>query len=129
MSNTTSINDSLKGAGLWTGAMALPLLVWLIPNANTRLVLLTLVYPIVMSKLSRNGNFWVDSGIIAVASVITFLVAQLLKMWKPMKDAVEDPDSNVWVAIIFFSLLLFAFGGSIFAARTFEPLYKSSNFI
>ena len=121
----------MKGAGLWTGAMALPLLVWLIPNANTRLVLLTLVYPIVMSKLSRNGNFWVDSGIIAVASVITFLVSQLLKMWKPMKDAVEDPDSHshIPVAIIFFILLLLTFGGSIFAARTFEPLYKSSNFI
>ena len=119
----------MKGAGLWTGAMALPLLVWLIPNANTRLILLTLVYPIVMSKLSRNGNFWVDSGIIAVASVITFLMAQLLKMWKPMKDAVEDPDSHYLAAITFFSFLLFIFGGSIFAARVFEPLYKSANFI
>ena len=86
--------DISKGLGLWMVAMLTPLLMTYIKNGEFRILVLTLIYPNLISFLSRSGRFWVSHQVIAIASIVAFVTSLLLRFSSSARDALDNPDSN-----------------------------------
>jgi hypothetical protein len=118
--------DLAQGLVLWTVAMLLPLLMTFIKNGEFRILVLTLVYPNLLSFLARSGHFWVSHKVVLAASLAAFLVSLLLRLSPKARDAIDNPDSALSGVLI--ATIVIVFFAAMWGASAALGMYDSSNF-
>ena len=124
---TTALSATSVALSLWSIVMLIPLLLWYISNKDFRLFLY-LFYPVIIAFVSRQGLFWVKMDVIAISSMVTFLVGYLISLNKKAKEAIEKPSTHKGLSSIIFTFLSFVFLAIIFGASRITYLYNPSNF-
>lgn len=123
----TALSATSVALSLWSVVMLIPLLLWYVPSKDFRLFLY-LFYPIIIAFMSRQGLFWVKLDVIAMSSMITFLVGYLISLNKKAKDAMENPNEHKGTSALIFTSLSLIFLTLIFGASQITYLYNPSNF-
>lgn len=115
---------ALKAYSLWVLAFMIPLLTLLVPNAYSRIFMMSLVYPLVLSFLARTGRFWVSHIVLLLSAVITFIYLFLLvKFNKTVKDSLDKVESDPKVSGTVLASSLIVFGIVLFLCSSFMDLY------
>ncbi len=123
----TALSATTTALSLWSVVMLIPLLLWFISSKDFRLFLY-LFYPIVIAFMSRQGLFWVKLDVIAISSMVTFLIGYLISLNKKAGEAMEKPSEHKGMASLIFTTLSLIFLGIIFGASQVTYLYNPSNF-
>jgi hypothetical protein len=65
---------------MWSVAMLLPVLITYYNKVNPAVsaVLLTVLYPILLSFLSRRASFWVTSTVVMLASIVSLITSLVI---------------------------------------------------
>lgn len=125
----TKLPTVLKGASLWAIALMFPLVLWYVKSGEFK-TLVFLVYPIILSLLSRSGLFWIRSNFIAFSSVITFLFALILRQNRRVAKSLENTEDNKEVSAVVLTSVSIVFLLSIIMMGLFvDSLYDSGEFI
>lgn len=122
--------DLFKGVGLWTVAMVMPVLMLYIPNATFRIIMLTLIYPTVLSYFCRFGHFWVSHGVLLISCAVTLIFAWAVKQ-SPDADAAigSDPQKNKAITGAVMGSILLVFLTTMFVtAKWGVSMYDVSEF-
>ena len=126
---STATLDLFKGVSLWAIAMVIPVIMMCVPNATARIILLTLIYPTMLSFFSRFGHFWVSHGVVYAACGLTLLFSWLLTLSPQAKDAIENPEKNEAIAGSVMGSILALFLIIMFVASKWGiSMYDISNF-
>lgn len=108
----TSLNTIRKGTSMWAIAMIIPFVIMFnrtMPDTVNPL-LMFLFYPILMSFLSRNGEFWVDQKVVAGSAVLASILAIVVsRLSTNAKKAIKNPDDNRRDAIIYYGSITVSF--------------------
>ena len=124
-----SLVGTLQGVGLWALAMAVPAVMMYSTNATVRVLLLSFIYPAMISYFCRMGHFWVSHASIMIAAGVTLIFGFLVKMSPTASDAIEDPKKNPGVTGAVIGSMLAVFLLTMFLAAKFGPsLYNVSEF-
>ena len=75
-----SMGQLFIGVLMWTFVMLMPSLISYYKDSNptVSLILLTSLYPIILSYLSRSGSFWVSYPVIMISSAIALAISLTL---------------------------------------------------
>lgn len=116
------------GAALWTLAMVIPLILWYVNSGEFKTAMF-LVYPMIISILSRTGWFWVRPEILAYSSIIAFLYGTLLRRNEEVRKSMDDPQSNKAVSAVSLTSITVVFLlGVVLMSMYFKPMYNPENF-
>ena len=98
----TSMYQLFIGVLMWTIVMIMPPLIAHYKNANPVIAtaLLTTLYPISISFLSRRGSFWLSPNVIMLASVAALIVSLGIRYTLN----INNDSANTWVPISIFIL-------------------------
>ena len=119
---------ALKGVGLWAIAMVFPLLLWYI-NSGEFKTMVFLIYPVIVSLLSRNGYFWIVPEILAFSSILAFVYGTLLRINKNTRAAMDNPRKNKGLSAVTLTSIAIVFLASVMLLGVYAiPMYRSSNF-
>lgn len=119
---------ALKGVGLWAIAMVFPLLLWYINSGEFR-TMVFLIYPVIISLLSRNGYFWIVPEILAFSSILAFAYGTLLRNNKNARVAMDNPKENKGLSAVTLTSIALIFLASVLLMGIYAiPMYRSSNF-
>jgi hypothetical protein len=126
---STATLDVFKGVSLWAIAMVIPVIMMAVKNATVRILLLTLIYPTMLSFFCRFGHFWVSHGVTYAACGLTLLFAWLITLSPQAKDAIENPDKNEAIAGSVMGAIIALFLIIMFVASKWGiSMYDLSNF-
>jgi len=120
--------DLVQGLVLWTIAMLTPLLMTYIKSGEFRILILTLVYPNLLSFLARASHFWVSHKVVFAASLAAFLVSLLLRLSPQARDAIDNPDANKPLTGTLLATIVIVFFAAMWGASATLGMYDSSNF-
>lgn len=119
---------ALKGVGLWAIAMVFPLLLWYI-NSGEFKTMVFLIYPVIVSLLSRNGYFWIVPEVLAFSSILAFVYGTLLRINKNARAAMDNPRENKGLSAVTLTSIAIVFLASLMLLGVYAiPMYRSSNF-
>ncbi len=125
----TDLGMIMGALALWAPAMVLPVLLMYFKNVPFKIFTLTLIYPLMLSILSRVGRFWVTRTAIAYASLATLLLSYLLTLNKNNVEAIENPEKDQTRSALLFSAIVFTFLMAMgLTGVIIEPLYSPANF-
>ena len=125
----TDLGQIMGALALWVPVMVLPVLLMYFKNVPFKIFTLTLVYPLMISILSRVGRFWVTRTAIAYASLATLLLSYVLTLSKNNLEALEDPEKDKTRSALLFSAIIFTFLLAMgLTGVIIEPLYNPANF-
>ena len=124
----TGIATILTGTSLWTLAMVIPLILWYVNSGEFKTIMF-LVYPLVISILSRTGWFWIRPEILAYSSIIAFLYGNLLRRNDEVRKSMDNPQSNKAVSAVSLTSITVVFLLCIMLlSMYFKPMYNPENF-
>ena len=124
----TALPTVFAGATMWVIAMLIPLILWYVNSGEFKTVMF-LLYPIVMSMLSRTGWFWVRPEIVAYSSIIAFLYGMVLNRSESVRKSLDDPQSNKAVsATALTSITVVFLACMVLLSVYFKPMYNPENF-
>lgn len=119
---------ALKGTALWAIAMIFPLLLWYI-NSGEFKTMVFLIYPVIVSMLSRNGYFWISPEILAFSSILAFSYGTLIRINKKARDAMDNPRENKGLSAVTLTSIAIVFLSCIMLLGIYViPMYRRSNF-
>ena len=128
----TSLGMIMGALALWMPTMVLPVLLMYFDNVPFKIFTLTLIYPVMLSILSRVGRFWVARTAVAYASLATLVISYLITRKSDNNiDALKDPNDskNRSRSALLFSVIIFTFLMTMGLTGAFiEPLYDVRNF-
>lgn len=123
----TAMSALIPATILWAMVMIIPLILWYIDSSFFR-IFVYLLYPILIALMSRQGVFWIEMGVIMMASILTFLLGFLLNLNKGNSNAMKKPRENKVRSALIFTLLSFVYISIIFAAGKLRHIYNPKNF-
>lgn len=124
----TAPSTIFAGVALWTLAMLVPLILWYVNSGEFKTAMF-LVYPMVISILSRTGWFWVRPEILAYSSIIAFLYGTLLRRNEEVRKSMDNPQSNKAVSAVSLTSITIVFLVSVvLMSLYFKPMYNPENF-
>lgn len=124
----TPFSTVFTGAITWTIAMLIPLILWYVESGEFKTVMF-LLYPIVMSMLSRTGWFWVRPEIVAYSSIIAFLYGMVLNRSGNVRKSLDDPQSNkATSATALTSITVVFLACMVLLSIYYKPMYNPDNF-
>ena len=124
----TALSTVFTGTALWTLAMAIPLIIWYVNSGEFKTAMF-LVYPMIISILSRTGWFWIRPEILAYSSIIAFLYGTLLRRNEEVRKSMDDPQSNKAVSAVSLTSITVVFLMCIVLLSIyFKPMYNPENF-
>ena len=119
---------ALKGVGLWAIAMVFPLLLWYINSGDFK-TMVFLIYPVIVSLLSRNGYFWIVPEVLAFSSILAFVYGTLLRINKNARAAMDNPRENKGLSAVTLTSIAIVFLASLMLLGVYAiPMYRPSNF-
>ena len=124
----TPVPIVLQSLATWVIPMVLPvLMLYFRSNVRFNIIMLTFVFPMVLTFVSRTARFWVSRGSVAFASLISIGVSYLLTLNKNAKEYLENPDEHkVWSAMLYsFIIFVFLFAMGIFGH--YDGLFNPKN--
>ena len=108
--------------------MLIPLILWYVESGEFKTVMF-LLYPIVMSMLSRTGWFWVRPEIVAYSSIIAFLYGMVLNRSGNVRKSLDDPQSNkATSATALTSITVVFLACMVLLSIYYKPMYNPDNF-
>jgi hypothetical protein len=117
-----------KGVGLWAIAMIVPFLLWYI-NSGKFKTMVFLIYPVIVSILSRNGYFWISPEILAFSSILAFGYGTLIRINKDVRDAMDNPREKKALSAVTLTSIAVVFLGCVMLLGLYAiPMYRPSNF-
>ena len=124
----TPFSTIFTGSISWTIAMLIPLILWYVESGEFKTIMF-LLYPIVMTLLSRTGWFWVRPEIVAYSSIIAFLYGMVLNRSESVRKSLDDPQSNKAVsATALTSITVVFLACMVLLSVYFKPMYNPENF-
>lgn len=124
----TAPSTIFAGVALWTLAMLVPLILWYVNSGEFKTAMF-LVYPMVISILSRTGWFWVRPEILAYSSIIAFLYGTLIRRNEEVRKSMDNPQSNKAVSAVSLTSITIVFLVSVvLMSLYFKPMYNPENF-
>jgi len=108
--------------------MLIPLILWYVESGAFKTIMF-LLYPVLMSLLSRTGWFWVRPEIVAYSSIMTFLYGMALNNIGTVSKSLSDPQSNKAVsATALTSITVVFLACMVLLSVYFKPMYNPENF-
>ena len=124
----TALSTVLTGTALWTLAMVIPLILWYVNSGEFKTAMF-LVYPMIISILSRTGWFWVRPEILAYSSIIAFLYGTALRRNDEVRKSMDSPQYNKAVSAVSLTSITVVFLLCIVLLSIyFKPMYNPENF-
>ena len=124
----TALSTVFTGTALWTLAMVIPLIIWYVNSGEFKTAMF-LVYPMIISILSRTGWFWVRPEILAYSSIIAFLYGTLLRRNEEVRKSMDDPQYNKAVSAVSLTSITLIFLVCVaLLSIYFKPMYNPENF-
>ena len=124
----TALSTVLTGTALWTLAMVIPLILWYVNSGEFKTAMF-LVYPMIISILSRTGWFWVRPEILAYSSIIAFIYGTLLRRNEEVRKSMDNPQYNKGVSAVSLTSITMVFLMCIVLLSIyFKPMYNPENF-
>jgi hypothetical protein len=106
----------------------LRLILWYVNSGEFKTAMF-LVYPMIISILSRTGWFWVRPEILAYSSIIAFLYGTALRRNDEVRKSMDNPQHNKTVsAISLTSITLLFLLCIVLLSLYFKPMYNPENF-
>ena len=113
-----------KGVALWVMTMLPTLLTLVTRDFTINIILLVVLFPIMLSYLSKMGTFQIKTAVIGIASAITFFALYLIsKAFPTIQSAMANPGENRTTTIIVIVLISSIFAVAMGGASTFVPMY------
>ena len=124
----TALSTIFTGTALWTLAMVIPLILWYVNSGEFKTAMF-LIYPMIISILSRTGWFWVRPEILAYSSIIAFLYGTILRRNENVRKSMDDPQSNKTVSAVSLTSITAVFLITVvLLSMYFKPMYNPENF-
>jgi hypothetical protein len=124
----TALSTIFTGTALWTLAMVIPLIMWYVNSGEFKTAMF-LIYPMVISILSRTGWFWVRPEILAYSSIIAFLYGTLLRRNENVRKSMDEPQFNKTVSAVSLTSITAVFLlAVVLLSMYFKPMYNPENF-
>tara|TARA_R110002074_G_scaffold145707_1_gene294803 strand:- start:682 stop:1089 length:408 start_codon:yes stop_codon:yes gene_type:complete len=118
-----NLKDAGTGAGLWAIVMGLAIMMMYLPLIPFREVILTIIFPVLLTVLTRNKHFFVSLPVIAIAGIMTFIYSLLLKVNANVRKAQKDPLKEKTVSAASYTSTVICFFVSIIIVAKFVPMY------
>ena len=114
------VSQMFIGILMWSIVMLMPSLITYFKTINpvVSLLLLTMLYPLLLSFLSRSGNFWISYPVIMISSVIAVCMSLILiYAFKTTNQAVLSfvPIATFIVALTGLSSTMDMYGANVIA--------------
>jgi hypothetical protein len=129
MNSKTPIGVILPGIFIWSLPLSLLVSIQYITNPEFKTITISVIFPLILSLMSRYARFWVARSAVALAGIFTILLILLLLRSQKNKDALSKPLENKQRSGIIYGSIIFTFLMSmVFTGVFIEPLYNPSNF-
>lgn len=129
MNSKTPIGVIIPALLLWALPLSLLVSIQYITSAEFKTFSIAVIYPLLISLMSRNARFWVSRSAVALSGIFTLLLISLLLTNDKNKEALKDPNSNkTRSGILYGGIVLFYLIGMGLTGVFVEPLYNPSNF-
>ncbi len=113
-----------KGVALWIMTMLPTLLTLVTRDFTINIILLVVLFPIMLSYLSKMGTFQIKTAVIGIAAAITFFVLYIIsKAFPKIQNAMANPGENRTTTIIVIVLISSIFALAMGGASMFVPMY------
>jgi len=117
------LKHSAAGAGIWGIIMGMAVTMMYLPLMQYREVILTVLFPIILSLLSQQKHFNVNLSVITTASIMAFVYTLLLRINKNARGAQEKPFVDKELSAVVYSSTVLCFMISIILASLVFPIY------
>ena len=129
MNSKTPIGVIIPALLLWAIPLSTLISIQYITNAEFKTFTIAVLFPLLISLMSRNARFWVSRSSLSLSGIFTLLLISLLLTNKKNKEALNDPNSNkTRSGILYGSIIVFYLFGMGLTGVFVEPLYNPSNF-
>ena len=118
-----NLKDASTGAGLWGIVMGLAIMMMYLPIIPYREVILTILFPVLLTVMTRNKYFYVSLPVIAIAGIMAFVYSLLLKLNANVRSAQKDPLKAKTVSSVTYASTAVVFFLSIIIVAKFVPMY------
>ena len=130
MKSKTPMSLILPAMGLWAIPLALLVSMQYITNATAKTFSISVIYPMIISLMSRNARFWVTKSAIGFAGVFTMILISLLIIDKKNKDALSKPTEHKQRSALLYTAVVACFVlGIAFTGIFIEELYRPEEFV
>ena len=131
MNSKTPLDALTPAVLLWSLPFIFLVIIQYIKNAEAKSILMAVIYPLLISFISRNARFWVKRSALSIPALITLLYILLItsSKYKKNQDAIVNPTvdktrSGLVFASIIVMFMLIMFLNGVFV----ENIYDPSNF-
>ena len=131
MNSKTSLNALIPAVLLWSLPFIFLVIIQYIKNAEAKSILMAVIYPLLISFISRNARFWVKRSALSIPALITLLYILLItsSKYKKNQDAIVKPTDNKTRSGLVFASIVVMFMLIMFLNGVFvENIYDPSNF-
>ena len=131
MNSKTSLNALIPAVLLWSLPFIFLVIIQYIKNAEAKSILMAVIYPLLISFISRNARFWVKRSALSIPALITLLYILLItsSKYKKNQDAIVNPTDNKTRSGLVFASIIVIFMLIMFLNGVFvENIYDPSNF-
>ena len=131
MNSKTPLNVLTPAVLLWSLPFIFLVSIQYVKNAEVKTILMTVVYPLFISLISRNARFWVKRSALSIPALFTmlYILIMLASKNEKNKQAVVNPKDNKTRSGLLFGSIIFIFMVFMFLNGFYvENIYDPSNF-